>query len=162
MSLSTAESLQLLDPSEVLLCSRIQILPKPFLFIKELFFRELARRGGFLSKDAALRLVPLSAEGVGEDGMGRLEAIYDFYLGGGEEGDSSVGEEEEEEDGGSSSDDNQEAEAAEVEASLAAGGGKAPGAPDSPASEARLEQAVAGLMEATGHAGTDEVMALAE
>lgn len=85
------------------------MLPKPFLFIKELFFRELARRGGSLTREAALRLVPLSTEGVGEDGVGRLEAIYDFYLG--SDGDST------DSDDASSSDDNAEAEA-EVEASL--------------------------------------------
>lgn len=44
LSLSTSSSKQLLHPSELALCSRLKILPKPFLVIKETMFREHVRR----------------------------------------------------------------------------------------------------------------------
>lgn len=44
LSLSTSSSKQLLHPSELALCSRLRILPKPFLLIKECTLQEHVRR----------------------------------------------------------------------------------------------------------------------
>lgn len=83
LNLSNSSSLYLLSPAEQQLCSELRLLPKPFLFIKEAIFRELARRGGKLSRTEALQLVKIDQTKTGH--------IWDFYVRGegaerGEEG----------------------------------------------------------------------------
>jgi transcriptional adapter 2-alpha len=52
-SLAAASSLDLLSSAEQSLCANLQILPKPYLVIKDTLLRENARRGGsLLRKDA--------------------------------------------------------------------------------------------------------------
>lgn len=58
LNLANSSSLQLLSPEETKLCSELRILPKPFLFIKQILLREFARCGGKLDKDRALELLP--------------------------------------------------------------------------------------------------------
>ncbi|KAA1105912.1 Transcriptional adapter ada2 [Puccinia graminis f. sp. tritici] len=61
LSLSTSSSRQLLHPSELALCSRLRILPKPFLTIKETLFREHVRRvalGQALQRADVTKLFP--------------------------------------------------------------------------------------------------------
>ncbi|MBW0469819.1 hypothetical protein O181_009534 [Austropuccinia psidii MF-1] len=106
LSLITSASQQLLHPSELSLCSRLRILPKPFLFIKELIFQEHVRKaayGSSLSRVDIVKLLPLcnlvdedalelngSLENLEEAGTEereaskkkehKLEAIWDFYF----------------------------------------------------------------------------------
>ncbi|CAH7666363.1 transcriptional adapter 2 [Phakopsora pachyrhizi] len=63
LSLSTSASQQLLDASELALCSRLRILPKPFLFIKETIFKEFVRRNSLnepFTRSDASKLLNLS------------------------------------------------------------------------------------------------------
>lgn len=61
----------LLSPEEQQLCIQLKILPKPYLVIKDLMFRELLRTGGNLKKKSCRELLhidPLKAN-----------RIYDFF-----------------------------------------------------------------------------------
>ena len=75
LSLATSGSKQLLHPSELALCSRLQILPSPFLMIKEAMFREHVRRaalGQTLDRADVVGLFPpLGLEG-GEIGRAHV------------------------------------------------------------------------------------------
>ncbi|WAQ81249.1 hypothetical protein PtA15_1A589 [Puccinia triticina] len=73
LSLATSGSKQLLHPSELALCSRLQILPSPFLMIKEAMFREHVRRaalGQTLDRADVVGLFPpLGLVGDAEEGL---------------------------------------------------------------------------------------------
>ncbi|PLW06421.1 hypothetical protein PCANC_23313 [Puccinia coronata f. sp. avenae] len=61
LSLASASSKQLLHPSELALCSRLRILPQPFLTIKECMLREHVRRaalGHSLDRADVVKLFP--------------------------------------------------------------------------------------------------------
>jgi len=85
LSLSTSSSKQLLHPSELALCSRLRILPKPFLLIKECALREHVRRaalGQSLERAEMTNLFPslglvdedvLEMDETGEQDEGRHE-----------------------------------------------------------------------------------------
>ncbi|KAG0147877.1 hypothetical protein CROQUDRAFT_42225 [Cronartium quercuum f. sp. fusiforme G11] len=63
LSLTTSSSQQLLHSSELALCSRLRILPKPFLYLKELLFREhvrMAAMGRTLKRSDLSNLVALT------------------------------------------------------------------------------------------------------
>ncbi|SCV01377.1 LAMI_0G11100g1_1 [Lachancea mirantina] len=61
----------LLSPEEQQLCLQLKILPKPYLAIKEVMFRELLRTGGTLKKKACRDLVNIDAS--------KANKIYDFF-----------------------------------------------------------------------------------
>ncbi|KAH9824197.1 transcriptional adapter 2-alpha [Melampsora americana] len=71
LSLATSASQQLLHCSELALCSRLRVLPKPFLFLKELLFREYVRfaaMGRTLKRSDVSNLLPL-APTIDEDAL---------------------------------------------------------------------------------------------
>lgn len=61
----------LLSPGEQQLCIQLKMLPKPYLAIKELMFRELLRAGGYLKKKTCRDL--LDIEPI------KANKIYDFF-----------------------------------------------------------------------------------
>ncbi|GAA5993345.1 hypothetical protein JCM10908_001439 [Rhodotorula pacifica] len=86
LTLATAQSLQLLTPLEVQLCSTLRILPRPYLFLKEVLLREYVRlkdkMDGTEAKRAVLR--EKNGEVVGPpDGAGgewgeKIERVWEF------------------------------------------------------------------------------------
>lgn len=57
LTFANSASLQLLTDAEEKLCAELRILPKPFLFAKQLLLREFARCGGQLSLEQAAGLL---------------------------------------------------------------------------------------------------------
>jgi transcriptional adapter 2-alpha len=53
LNLSNAQSVDLLSREEQLLCSKLRVLPRPYLLIKEMFIQENERRNGWLRRGAA-------------------------------------------------------------------------------------------------------------
>lgn len=77
LSLATSASQQLLHCSELALCSRLRVLPKPFLFLKELLFREYVRfaaMGRTLKRSDISNLLPL-APTIDEDDLELEESV---------------------------------------------------------------------------------------
>ncbi|GAA5937083.1 hypothetical protein JCM1841_001878 [Sporobolomyces salmonicolor] len=64
LTLATAGSLQLLTPLEQQLCSTLRILPKPYLFLKEVLLREWVRLRGRMGPSEARRVVVREQKGV--------------------------------------------------------------------------------------------------
>lgn len=61
----------LLSPEEQQLCIQLKILPKPYLAIKEVMFRELLRTGGMLKKKACRDLLNIDPA--------KANKVYDFF-----------------------------------------------------------------------------------
>ncbi|EDO18912.1 hypothetical protein Kpol_1023p83 [Vanderwaltozyma polyspora DSM 70294] len=61
----------LLSPDEQQLCVQLKILPKPYLAIKEVIFRELLKNGGNLKKKSCRELLNIEAA--------KANRIYDFF-----------------------------------------------------------------------------------
>ncbi|AMD21622.1 HFL234Cp [Eremothecium sinecaudum] len=61
----------LLSPEEQQLCMQLKILPKPYLAIKEVMFRELLRTGGNLKKKQCRELLNIDAA--------KANKIYEFF-----------------------------------------------------------------------------------
>ncbi|CAI4057678.1 hypothetical protein SUVZ_02G5540 [Saccharomyces uvarum] len=66
-----ASDYALLSNDEQQLCIQLKILPKPYLVIKEVVFRELLKTGGNLSKSACRELLNIDAI--------KANRIYDFF-----------------------------------------------------------------------------------
>ncbi|CAI4038301.1 hypothetical protein SMKI_04G6430 [Saccharomyces mikatae IFO 1815] len=66
-----ASDYALLSNDEQQLCIQLKILPKPYLVIKEVMFRELLKTGGNLSKGACRELLNIDAI--------KANKIYDFF-----------------------------------------------------------------------------------
>lgn len=65
-----SDNLSLLTAAEIKLCCTLNILPRPYLIIKETLLRENSRRGGLLSKRDAKKILNLDEY--------RVEKIYDL------------------------------------------------------------------------------------
>ncbi|KAK4054328.1 Transcriptional adapter ada2 [Microbotryomycetes sp. JL221] len=57
LTLATSSSLHLLTTLEQQLCSTLRILPKPYLYLKEVLLREWTRLGGRMTSDDARKIV---------------------------------------------------------------------------------------------------------
>ncbi|GAA6002873.1 chromatin-binding transcription regulator ADA2 [Rhodotorula paludigena] len=68
LTLANAASLQLLSPLETQLCSTLRILPRPYLFLKEVLLREWVRLKGRMGPREARRAVVREQQLVGPDG----------------------------------------------------------------------------------------------
>ncbi|GAA5861218.1 hypothetical protein JCM1840_003119 [Sporobolomyces johnsonii] len=64
LTLATAGSVQLLTPLEQRLCSTLRILPRPYLFLKEVLLREWVRLRGRMGPNEARRVVGREQKGV--------------------------------------------------------------------------------------------------
>ena len=76
--LASSPSLQLLTFREQSLCSKLRMLPRPYLALKETIIREYARRGGHFTRREACELLRLDAKKTGQvwdflHGIGYLE-----------------------------------------------------------------------------------------
>ncbi|GAA5880125.1 hypothetical protein JCM3774_004156 [Rhodotorula dairenensis] len=86
LTLATAQSLQLLSPLEVQLCSTLRILPRPYLFLKEVLLREYVRLKDKMDGTEARRAVlrekngevfgPL--DGAGGEWGEKIERVWEF------------------------------------------------------------------------------------
>ncbi|KAG7695696.1 hypothetical protein KL930_003693 [Ogataea haglerorum] len=72
LDISQALDYDLLSDEEKVLCSNLRILPKPYLAIKETFFRELLRTGGVLKRKIAKELIKIDPA--------KTMKIYDFFV----------------------------------------------------------------------------------
>ncbi|PPQ66469.1 hypothetical protein CVT24_007043, partial [Panaeolus cyanescens] len=72
-NLDGSPSLHLLTPAEQSLCSQLQILPMPYLVIKETIVREYARRSGKLNRRESGDLVKIAC-------VSKTGRIWDFLL----------------------------------------------------------------------------------
>ena len=88
LTLSSASSLNLLTTLEQQLCSTLRILPKPYLYLKEVLLREWARMGGAMTGDDARRAVGREVQGgegrerervEGEWGE-KVERVFEFLV----------------------------------------------------------------------------------
>lgn len=70
--LSNAPDCDLLSGDEKHLCTMLNILPKPYLAIKEALFRELLSKGGILKKQDAKDLLNVDST--------KMSKIYDFFV----------------------------------------------------------------------------------
>lgn len=64
LDISRCSDIELLSASEQVLCSRLRILPKPYMAIKETLFREVIRNGGKLGQARAAEVVRIDARKV--------------------------------------------------------------------------------------------------
>ncbi|GAA5836004.1 hypothetical protein JCM11251_006624 [Rhodosporidiobolus azoricus] len=86
LTLATSSSLQLLSPLEQQLCSTLRILPRPYLFLKEVLLREWVRLKGRMGAREARRAVLREKNGelLGpEDGVEgewgeKIERVWEF------------------------------------------------------------------------------------
>lgn len=86
LTLATSHSLQLLSPLEVQLCSTLRILPRPYLFLKEVLLREYVRlkdkMDGVEARKAVLREkngeVFGPADGAGGEWGEKIECVWEF------------------------------------------------------------------------------------
>lgn len=86
LTLATADSLQLLTPLETQLCSTLRILPRPYLFLKEVLLREYVRLKGNMTAREARRAVVREKngellgpeEGVGGEWGEKIERVWEF------------------------------------------------------------------------------------
>ncbi|KAI5119808.1 hypothetical protein M0805_006941 [Coniferiporia weirii] len=70
LNLANSPSLHLLTPAEQMLCSKLRIMPKPYLVIKETLVREYARRGGQLRRREARDLIKID--------VNKTSRVWDF------------------------------------------------------------------------------------
>ncbi|GAA5890767.1 hypothetical protein JCM6882_000651 [Rhodosporidiobolus microsporus] len=86
LTLATSGSLQLLSPLEQQLCSTLRILPRPYLFLKEVLLREWVRLKGQMGAREAKRAVLREKngellgpeEGVGGELGEKIERVWEF------------------------------------------------------------------------------------
>lgn len=81
LTLASAASLQLLTPLEQRLCATLRILPRPYLFLKEVLLREWVRLKGRMGPAEARRAVV--REGGAEEEAGgewgeKVERVWEF------------------------------------------------------------------------------------
>lgn len=72
LDISSAPDFELLSAEEQHLCMQLNIMPKPYLVIKEVLFRELLNNGGVLKKKAAKDLLDVDST--------KVSKIYDFFV----------------------------------------------------------------------------------
>lgn len=75
LTLATSASLQLLTPLEVQLCSTLRILPRPYLFLKEVLLREYVRLKERMDGAEARRAVVREQKIAAEGGAGALGGL---------------------------------------------------------------------------------------
>lgn len=86
LTLATANSLQLLTPVEVQLCATLRILPRPYLFLKEVLLREWVRLKDRMNGTEARRVVLKEkngellgpAEGATGEWGEKIECVWEF------------------------------------------------------------------------------------
>ena len=88
LTLATASSLHLLTALEKELCATLRILPRPYLYLKEILMREWVRKGGNMDMHDAREAIGIRGEG-GTQGMGRgasgewgekIDRVWEFLV----------------------------------------------------------------------------------
>lgn len=69
--IANAPDVELLSPSEQQLCVQLRLMPKPYMAIKEVIFRELTRTGGTVKKKALKELLKIDTT--------KCNRIFDFF-----------------------------------------------------------------------------------
>ena len=79
-TLATSSSLQLLTPVEQQLCATLRILPRPYLYLKEILLREWVRKGGRMAIGDARKAIGKNAVGTDAEWAEKIDRVWEFLV----------------------------------------------------------------------------------